>query len=186
MEAQEILNDKLKREYKVCVPAAVINGKVENFLLNTGKTTRIKGYSRPGKVPMVVLRQRFLAEALNHVLPQVLKEGHDYLLNLFRVTPAHQPKYKVNQFGEGKDLEYTVTFEVLPEVPPIAWEKLHLVRYKPFVSNECVEKKLEQIAGECTASRPYPDDMHVAQKGDTVIVDAKLKLASGKGAPQKM
>jgi len=117
MEAQEILNDKLKREYKVCVPAAVINGKVENFLLNTGKTTRIKGYSRPGKVPMVVLRQRFLAEALNHVLPQVLKEGHDYLLNLFRVTPAHQPKYKVNQFGEGKDLEYTVTFEVLPEVP---------------------------------------------------------------------
>ena len=115
MDAKLIAEDGLHRKLSIHVDAADLNEKADVKLADLGKKIRIQGF-RPGKVPMAVLRQRYLDNVLGEVLEEVMQDSVAQALQTHALKPAMQPKVTKTDFDKGKDLDFEVELDVLPTI----------------------------------------------------------------------
>jgi trigger factor len=128
---------------------------------------RLPGF-RPGKVPITVLRQRYGTSVMGEVLERAVNDSSSEAMREHKLRPALQPKVEIVSFNEGKDLEYKLAVEVLPDVAPMNFAELKLERLRPDVPDAEVDSALERIARQQrkdeVVDRP-------AAKGDVVVID---------------
>lgn len=169
MQISEVAAEGLKREYRVVCSAGEIEERVGRRLQELSKTVRLPGF-RPGKVPLSLLRKRYGSSVLGEVLEQVVEEGSRRVVSENELRPALRPKIEVTSFEEGKDLEFRLDLEVLPEVPEVDLSAIELVRYVAEPDEERVRKSLENLA---EARRTYapPAEPRPAREGDQVVID---------------
>ncbi|MEM8661319.1 MAG: trigger factor family protein, partial [Pseudomonadota bacterium] len=105
----------LERRLTVGVPAERVDTEVDSRLKKAAGNVRLPGF-RPGKVPMKVMRQRFGAGVRQEVLGEVMSQSFQEAVVQENLRPAGQPSIEPKIIEAGKDLEYTATFEVFPEV----------------------------------------------------------------------
>ena len=133
MQVTETLSEGLKRAYTVVVPAADIETKRAARLANLAKTLKLPGF-RPGKIPPVVVRQRFGTAVNAEVLEESVTEATQQVLTERGLRPALQPKIDVVSLdpsgGAGKDLEFKVELELLPEITLPDFGAIQLTRMK--------------------------------------------------------
>ena len=119
MQVTETLSEGLKRAFTVVVPAADIETKRAARLANLGKTLKLPGF-RPGKIPPTVVRQRYGTAVNAEVLEESVSEATQQVLSERGLRPALQPKIDVVSLdptgAAGKDLEFKVELELLPEI----------------------------------------------------------------------
>lgn len=169
MQVTETANDGLQRAYKVVVPADDIQARVSTRLNEVGRQVRLPGF-RPGKVPMNVLRQRFGSSVLAEVVEGAVRDKSSELVQDRGLRPASQPKVEVTAFAEGKDLEFDLAFEVLPEIEQPDLKAIKLVRMKVTPTDKEVGEALERLAKENGTSEAVTE-ARPAAKGDIVVVD---------------
>jgi len=149
MQVTETLSDGLKRGYIVVVPAADIESKRAARLANLGKTLNLPGF-RPGKVPLVVVRQRFGSAVTAEVLEESVSEATQQVLSERGLRPAQQPKIDVVSLdaggGAAKDLEFKVELELLPDIVLPDFGEVKLTRMKAEAAPETTDKALADIA----------------------------------------
>ena len=75
----------------------------------------LKGF-RPGKVPPKVIKNQFGKAIYGEVIDGILKETSTKAIEENKIKVAGQPKIDLKTFGEGKDLDYTIELETLPEI----------------------------------------------------------------------
>jgi trigger factor len=168
MQITETLNQGLKREYKVAVPAAALREKVDGKLNELSHKLKIPGF-RPGKVPMTLLKQRYEQSVMGEVLNESVQESSQKLLTERNLRPAGQPKVElVGEFKDGSDLEFSVAMEVIPEVTPMDFTTVSLERVGVEVPETEVEESLKRIAKRQRASDPVDD---AAANGDIAVID---------------
>ena len=125
---------------------------------------------RPGKVPLTILKQRYGAAVRGEILERAVNEASSQAMSERGVRPASQPKVDIVSADEGKDLEYDLELEVLPEISPMDFSTLELERVKITVSDEEVDNALERIASERKTSEPL-DKPREAAEGDVLVLD---------------
>jgi trigger factor len=167
MQITETTNDGLKHEFKVIVGADDIAQRVETRLNELGRQVRLPGF-RPGKVPLTVLRQRYGTSVMGEVLERAVNDSSNAAMREHKLRPALQPKIEIVSFNEGKDLEYKLAVEVLPDVVPMNFNELSLERLKPEVPEGEVDQALERIAKQQRKNAPVD---RPAQTGDIVVID---------------
>ena len=89
-----------------------------------------------------------------------------------------QPKVDLVSGGEPDskaDLEYTLAFEILPEIPVPDLSALSLTRLKSAVNAETVDKALKEIAGRQREFETITEDRPAAN-GDVLMVDFVGKI----------
>ncbi|MBT4690212.1 MAG: trigger factor [Rhodospirillaceae bacterium] len=171
MQVSETLSEGLKRGYKVVVEAADMEAKVTDRLTEMAKEAQMPGF-RPGKVPLTILRRTYGRQLLGEVLEQAVNEATTETLEKNELKPAMQPKIEVVSFDEGKDLEYTIEVEVMPEFEPMDFSTLSLERVVAEISDEEVDKQVESFAQQFKEFEDA-EEGHVAENGDTVVIDFK-------------
>ncbi len=171
MQVTETNADGLKREFKVVIDANEIDKKVQTRLKEAGKQARIPGF-RPGKAPMGLLRQRFGQAVLGEVLEGAVKDSSEQAIQERGLRPAQQPKIEVESFDEGKDLEYKISMEVLPDVEPADFSQVELEKLTVTVPEAEVDEALERLASHHKESKAL-EEPRPAQKGDILVVDFK-------------
>jgi len=161
---------------RVRVPAAHIDEEVEQRLRKVGKTAKLKGF-RPGKIPAKVLRRHYGAAVREEVLQDMLRSSYTEALGQENLRPVVAPKIESESAAEGRDLDYTATFEVYPEIEVAGLDGLRVAEPVAGVSeadiDEMLEKLREQRADWIAVERPAAD-------GDRVTVDFEGSL---KGEP---
>jgi trigger factor len=169
MEVTETSTDGLKHQFKIVIPAGDIAERIDKRLSEIGRTVRLPGF-RPGKAPMSVLKTRFLPAVRGEVVQDAVSHGADEALKDRNLRPAMQPKVEITAFDEGKDLEYTLAVEALPEIEPMDFSQIALERWKPEVPESEIEESLKRLA-----QRQRKDDAvdRPADKGDLVVIDFK-------------
>ncbi|MBI2253761.1 MAG: trigger factor [Proteobacteria bacterium] len=168
MQVTETLNQGLKREYKIAVPAAALREKVDGKLHELSHKLKIPGF-RPGKVPMTLLKQRYEKDVMGEVLNESVQQSSQQLLTERKLRPAGQPKVElVGEFKEGADLEFSVAMEVIPEVTPMDFTTISLERVGVDVPETEVDESLKRIAKRQRASDPVDD---TAANGDITVID---------------
>ncbi len=137
MQVTETHTEGLKREYKVLISASDIDEKVNGRLQELGARVKVPGF-RPGRIPMKVLKQRFARSVMGEVLQRAVNDSSNQALSERGLRPAVQPKIEITSFDEGKDLEYTMALEVLPEIEPMDFSAIELERLVIEVEDKSV------------------------------------------------
>jgi len=169
MEVTETQNEGLKRAYSVVVPAAAIQGKIEERIEELGRTVEIKGF-RKGKVPASLIRKKYASSLLGEVLEHQVNHSSRDVMAERELRPAMQPKIEITKFAEGEDLEYTMELEVLPVIDPGDLSKLTLTRLAVTVDDAELDKALERMVEQEKRFEPVRKS-RAAVSGDTVVID---------------
>jgi len=167
MQITETNTDGLKHEFKVVIASSDIEANVQSRLTEIGKTVRLPGF-RPGKVPMPVLKQRFGASVMGEVLEKTVNETSSEAMSERNLRPALQPNIEILSFDQGKDLEYKLSVEVLPDIGTPSFADVEIERLQPEIPNEDIDSALERLAQQRRKSESVD---RAAAKGDITVID---------------
>jgi len=81
-----------------------------------------------------------------------------------------QPRIEITSYEDGKDLEYKLEIEVMPEFEPADFSKIELERVTLKVSDKEVDDALARIAAQNRRAEPV-EKARKANAGDVVVID---------------
>lgn len=182
MKVTETKNEGLSREIEVTIPASEIAVHIDRQLVQVGQKAKIPGF-RPGKIPMDLLRKRYGKAVLGDVLETAVNDSTAKVIKEKSLRPALQPKIEVKSFDEGKDLTYSMSFDVLPEFEMLDLKTISVEKPVAKVESKAVDEALARIAAHKKASDPAPEG-HKAKKGDILVITFHGRtVADGKEHP---
>lgn len=157
----------LEHSFNVVVTAAEIETQIEQELQSVGKKVKMQGF-RPGKVPMTVLKQRYGKEVMGDVLDSSINKATKDLIDEKKLRPAMQPDIKIVSFEEGKDLSFDISFETMPEVPALDFDKVTVDEYQYEIPEAELNDSLARLAKSRAHTHVKPK---AAELGDAVKID---------------
>ncbi len=169
MQVTEVSSEGLKRDFKVVIGAKEIGDKVEARLRELSSKVKIPGF-RPGKAPIKLLKQRYGPSVMGEVLERAVTDSSAQALNERGLRPAVQPKIEIVSFDDGKDLEYSMAIELLPEIEPMDFSKIELERLKIAVPEEDIGAAMDRLASARKESKPL-EQPRKAETGDILVMD---------------
>ena len=178
MQINETLSDGLKREYRIVVEASEMTSRIDARFTELKNTSRLKGF-RPGKVPMYLLRQQFGNAVVGEVLQETVKKTSEEALGQQEFRQALPATVQEVSFDQGKDLEYVLAVEILPDITPEDFSKIVVERYAIDVRDEDVDVVVEKVRDACGTAQALGEDTGIAT-GDRIRVDLELLLNGGK------
>ena len=105
----------LNKDLKIFIDKETMNSYMDEKYEEIKGSVNLKGF-RPGKVPKEILKRQFGKAVFNEVLDKVIKDTSTKALEENKIKPAGQPKIDLKTFGEGKDLNYELQIDSLPEI----------------------------------------------------------------------
>ncbi|MFC2553011.1 MAG: trigger factor, partial [Rodentibacter sp.] len=157
----------LERRVVITVPADTVEKTTREEFKRAAKNVRVDGF-RKGHVPAHIIEQRFGAsirqDALNDLLPQhffnaVLAE---------KINIAGRPTFTVETFEPGKDLVFTATFEVYPDIQLQGLENIKVEKPTVQISEADIDKMIDVLRKQ-QATWVVSDD--AAKADDRVTID---------------
>jgi trigger factor len=179
MQVTETLSEGLRREYRVVVPAADLDAKVNQRLDELKDRVRLNGF-RPGKVPVQHLKRVYGRAVMAEAIEAAVGEVNAKIIKDHGFKLAGQPKItlpegenEVKALVEGKtDLTYSMAIEILPTIELGDFKNITLERLVAEVADEEVEEGVKRIA---EANRPYAakGEGMKAESGDRIVISFK-------------
>ncbi len=164
----------LEKNLKVLVDKTTINKKLEEKYEQIKKDVVLKGF-RPGKVPTDIIKKQFGKAVYGEVIDKILKESSAKALDEKKIRPALQPKIDLKSFGEGKDLEYTISITEFPEVKLDSLDKIKFDEYEIKIDDAETSKRIKEIA-KSQKNFIEVDASKVANEGDLISFDYKATV----------
>jgi len=164
----------LKRAFTIVVPATEIEGKVSARLADIASTIHLPGF-RPGKVPLALVRKRYGDGVMGEVLQEAVNESTQQVISERGLRPVLAPKVDLKSFEPGKDLEYALAVEIMPEIPNVDLSALSFTRLKIEADEAEIESGLRRLA-EQNRSFEAPAKARAAATGDVLVADFVGKI----------
>ena len=169
MNVTETLAEGLKRAYKVTIAADDIAARIDGRLMELQKTANLKGF-RPGKVPVQILKRQFGASLVNEVIQQTLQDTSGKVISDQGVRPAMQPKIEDMSYDEGKDLEFVLALEVLPEIETDEFSGYKVERLTVDVADSEIDEAMDRLL-KSSSDYVDTDAGYKAENGDAARID---------------
>ncbi len=169
MQIEELLNEGLVREYKVVVAAKELDDRLDTILQDFRANARIKGF-RPGKAPISLLKKMHGERAKGQVLSETMQETSAKVFEDKGIRPAVRPEVDMGDYEDGKDLEYTLKVEILPEVSVEDFKAPALERWVADITDKEITEALERIASQQKSFKKAAKTAK-AGEGDAVLID---------------
>lgn len=157
----------LQRRLNITVPAANIEDAVAAELRNIAKNRRFDGF-RKGKVPMKMVAKMYGKAVRQDVLGEVMQRNFIEAIVKEKINPAGAPTFAPVEIGEGKDLVFTATFEVYPEVELKGLENIAVEKPAAEVTDADVAEMLETLRKQQATWKEVDE---AAESGKRVSID---------------
>ena len=169
MQVTELSAEGLKHQFKIVVPSSELTSKIDERLAEMAKTAALPGF-RPGKVPVSLLKKQYGQALFGEAVEAAVNTSTAKAIEDRGLKPALQPRVDLKQLEEGKDVEFEVVVEVLPEIGALDFSGVELERLKAEVPEKDIDEALERIAKANREQKPV-DPPRPAQKGDAIKLD---------------
>jgi len=169
MQVTELSAEGLKHQFKIVVPASDLSAKIDERLAEMAKTAALPGF-RPGKVPVSLLKKQYGQALFGEAVEAAVNTSTAKAIEDRGLKPALQPRVDLKQLEEGKDVEFEVVVEVLPEIGKLDFSGIELERLKAEVPEKDIDEALERIAKANREQKPV-DPPRPAQKDDAIKLD---------------
>jgi trigger factor len=170
----------LGRKLTVRLPAQRLEETIRTRIQEMGRSARLKGF-RPGKVPTRVIEQRYGSQIRNEALSEMIGSSFQEAISEQKLRPAVQPSIATTGRPENGEIEYTATFEVLPEIGTIDVSGLEVVKPVASVTDADVDQMIETLRLQ---RRTWVQVEREARIGDMVLFEYSAE-AGGARHPEK-
>ena len=176
----------LRTSLSISIDKESIQKKLNERLIELQSEVSLKGF-RPGKVPPEVIKNQFGKAVYGEVIDKILKESSSKAIEEKKIRIVGQPKIDLKTFGEGKDLNYVLEIDSLPEIKLKSFENFKSTEFKVKIEKKIIEDRIKEIA---TQNKTFKDkkDNEKAEIGNQVIFDysasvdgKKFEGSEGKG-----
>ncbi|MFQ1021885.1 trigger factor [Avibacterium paragallinarum] len=157
----------LERRVTITVPAETVDQAVREELKRVAKNARVDGF-RKGKVPPHIIEKRFGASVRQDVLGDLLQKHFFNVLVDSKVNLAGRPSFNVEQFEAGKDLVFTATFEVYPEVELKGLDQIKVEKPVVEISEADIDKMVDVLRKQ---QATWEETQEPAKADDRVTID---------------
>ncbi|CDF98228.1 trigger factor [Avibacterium paragallinarum] len=157
----------LERRVTLTVPAETVEQAVREELKRVAKNARVDGF-RKGKVPPHIIEKRFGASVRQDVLGDLLQKHFFNVLVESKVNLAGRPTFNVEQFEAGKDLVFTATFEVYPEVELKGLDQIKVEKPVVEISEADIDKMVDVLRKQ---QATWEETQEPAKADDRVTID---------------
>lgn len=179
MQVKETVADGLKHEFEISVPAADIDAKVDEKLVDLKDKVRLNGF-RPGKVPVAHLKKVYGRSVKAETIDELIRDTNSRVFTERGFRLATEPKVTmpseqkdVEALLEGKsDLVYSVAIEVVPAITLADFKSFSLEKPVAEVSDSDTDDAIKRIADQ---NRPFAAKAEgaKAETGDRVTISFK-------------
>ncbi len=169
-----ITKDKVKDlHYSVSgkIAADDLQKIADEVLIEFGKTAKMAGF-RTGHIPLSVLRQKYNASAYGEAVDKAMNNDLQVYIADKKIRLAGQPKVDLSGWEIGKDVEYSMEFDILPTLPTIDLEKINVTKKVAKLDEKEVTTALENIRKARSVAEKQ-DAKYKAQNGDVAVIDFK-------------
>jgi trigger factor len=177
MQVTETLNEGLKHEFKINVPASDLDAKADAKLVDMKDKVRLNGF-RPGKVPVAHLKKIYGRSVMAETIDQTIRDTNTQLFTERGFRLAAEPKVtmptekdEVEGLLSGKsDLTYTVAIEVVPQIKLADFKGFSLEKPVAEITDTEINEAIQRIAD---ANRGYAakGEGAKAESGDRVTIN---------------
>src|SRR5712675_3658403 len=153
MQVTETLNEGLKHEFKISVPATDLDAKADARLVDMKDKVRLNGF-RPGKVPVSHLKKVYGRSVMAETIDQTIRDTNTQIFTDRGFRLATEPKItmptektEVEELLAGKsDLTYTVSIEVVPKIQLADFKSFSVEKPVAEVTDAEVDDAIKRIA----------------------------------------
>lgn len=153
------------------ISADELQRAADEILTEYGKTAKMPGF-RAGHIPLNVLRQKFNNNAVADAIDKLMNRDLNAYLADKKIRLAGAPRADLPKWSMGADAEYTLEFDILPELPEFDLEKITVTKPVAKLDEAEVDKALENIRRSRSTAEKQ-DEKYKAKNGDTVVIDFK-------------
>ncbi len=180
MKVTETLNEGLKREITVVIPAKDMNTKRDERLLDLKDRVKINGF-RAGKVPLSHVSKLYGKSVMGELVNETIDEQTKAALKERGEKAAQKPAISMTEdeaeaekiLSGKKDFEFKIVYEVIPPFKVADFKKLKIERPVVEISDKEIMEQVERIAEN---NATYEAKKGKAAKKDRVTMDYLGKI----------
>jgi trigger factor len=159
----------VKRKLTVELDAEEVNKKIEDAYRTLKKQAKVRGF-RPGKAPRQVLERYFGEQVAKDVTKGLVNETLPMAFEQTNTYPLTVPFVENDALRKDQGFKYAAVMEVRPRIDLKDYMGLDVEKESVAVSDEEVDRKLEEIRKAHGKLKPVEEDRGVRQD-DSVVID---------------
>lgn len=160
---------KLAHSFTVVIPAQEFQDKIAAKLEEVRKEAKIQGF-RPGQAPISLIKSKYENAVKGEVLDDLIQEKSTKTLEENKIRPALRPKIELTSFEDGKDVEFKIDVEALPEVKPTDLSKLEIKKLVATAGDKEIDAAIEKLANAKKTTKLL-DEKRETKTGDVIVID---------------
>jgi trigger factor len=137
------INETRKR-LDVEIPAAEVDAAIDRLAQTHSRRAKVPGF-RPGKVPVGVVRKRFMQDILHDVAHDLVPRAVDEALRQEQLSPVATPDVQEISVDEGQPLTFHALLDVLPSIAALDYDALTVRRTQITPDAAATERALEEL-----------------------------------------
>lgn len=157
----------LRRRVDVVIPVEEVNHAYDERIKKVSKSAKIDGF-RPGKIPAKVIEQRFGNNVLMEVAQELMESHFMDIVKENELRIVGTPELTPKNVKRGEELQFSVEFEVYPDVTLADLSQTHIERQRVELSSEDINKMMGVVAKQ---QAEWVEVDRPAQNGDQVTID---------------
>ncbi len=159
----------LRRKLTIELEPAEIKTELDRTYNDLRRNVMLKGF-RPGRAPRAMLERLFGDRIRGEIVQKLIKEYTDRALEERNLTPLLPPEIVTEETDLARTLRFSATFDLRPEVTVRDYQGLRVPRPEVTVSDEEVEKTLNDLRERSATLKKVEDRTRVA-RGDLVLAE---------------
>ena len=162
----------LTRKMTVAVPSTEFEGRIADRVKSTAKKVSLPGFRR-GRVPLGEVERRFGASLRNEVASELVQSSLEDAVRQEEIPLVGTPSVELVNLDPGADLEFTASFEVLPEVDLVDLSTLRVRKPVAEINETDIDEMVESLRKQRTEWNAVERAVAVE---DRVVVDYSVKV----------
>jgi trigger factor len=173
MKTEVIDVSPTQKEIKIEIEGKTVGEVYNKIARKYAQAVMVPGF-RKGNAPLDIVKMRYKDEIKNETLRELLPERVQQAIEESNLSPLGEPQLHLEnaenvKLNGSEPISLHVHVEVMPEVPTPDYENLEAVRRVRPVSDEELERVIDQRRQQSASLIPVED--RKSQEGDTVIAD---------------
>jgi len=143
----------VERKITVEIPAEEVDRRIELEFTELRRMVPVRGF-RKGKAPMEMVKRMFRDSVEAEVSEHLVKESLTEVVKEKELKVLSMPGVDRAKVVPGNDFVFSATVEVVPEVEPVGYKGIPVVREKVSVTDEDVSAAVERLRESFTQFHP--------------------------------
>ena len=167
----------VRKRILIQLPKEEVDKEILSTIKDYAQKVRIKGF-RPGKVPFSILERYYGKAILEEARDKLIERSFGEVLREKKLMPLIPPSIERGDLKKGEDYSFIVDMEIKPSFELPKYKGIEIKKELPHVTEEMVEKKLEELRRQYASLEEVKEDRPVVEE-DQVVVHCALVEVGG-------